>query len=306
MRIANLAGRLVVIVGDGVAVDVARASDGSWPADPQVAFEHWASFRAWAATTGLDEGAGSSCPHAGVARPAYEGGYADSELAAPVPRPRQVFAIGLNYQEHADEAALAVGADPAVFTKFPSSITGPQAAVELPDGDVDWEVEIVAAIGRGGHRIAQARAWEHVAGLTVGQDLSERRRQFAGDPPQFSMGKSFPGFAPMGPVLVTADDARVDGDLELGCALNGQQLQKGWSSQMVRSIPALVSQLSHVVALLPGDVIFTGTPAGVGMSRSPRRFLAPGDELVSYVAGIGELSTTFVNSTAEGARDGVR
>jgi len=147
----------------------------------------------------------------------------------------------------------------------------------LPPGQVDWEVELVAVIGRHGHRVSREQAWDYVAGLSVGQDISERVLQLSGAPAQFSLGKSYPGFAPIGPVVVTPDELLDKDDLELGCSINGEQVQKGRTSEMVFSVPELVSRLSAVTPLLPGDVIFTGTPAGVGLGRSPQRFLAAGD-----------------------------
>jgi 2-keto-4-pentenoate hydratase/2-oxohepta-3-ene-1,7-dioic acid hydratase in catechol pathway len=291
MRMVNVAGRASVVVADGRAVDVERASDGRWPSDPQALIARWDGFRTWARESGLDgtHGAGDGQRAGGhLGEP-----FAPESLGAPAPRPGQVFAIGLNYRQHADETGLEAMAHPSVFTKFPAAVTGPCARVELPDGDVDWEVELVAVIGRGGHRIHVDDAWGHVAGLTVGQDLSDRRLQFAADPPQFSLAKSYAGFAPMGPVLVTPDEFDDPDDLELSCLLNGEQVQKGRSSEMIFNVPDIISRLSAVTPLLPGDVIFTGTPAGVGMARSPQRFLAPGDVLVSSVTGIGELHTSF-------------
>lgn len=286
MRIVNVAGRLAVLVAEGVAVDVEQAGDGRWSADPQEIFTRWREFRGWVNDSGLS---GPDAARAPAARSVVA-----TDLLSPVPRPRQVFAVGLNYREHAGESGLPVPAHPAVFTKFPASITGPVARVELPEGDVDWEVELVAVIGSVAHRVRAEHAWDHVAGLTVGQDLSERRLQLAGEAPQFSLAKSYPGFAPMGPALVTLDELDDPDDLELGCLLNGEQVQKGRTSDLVFTVPALVSRLSAVTPLLPGDVIFTGTPSGVGMARSPQRFLAPGDQLVSHVTGIGELHTHFV------------
>lgn len=291
MRIVNVAGRLSVLVAEGVAVDVEQVSDGRWSPDPQAVFERWSEFRDWASAAGL--GSRADVEEWRVGRPGVRSFDAE-ELGAPVPRPGQVFAIGLNYRDHAAETGLAVPTAPTVFTKFPASVTGPVADVELPDGDVDWEVELVAVVGEAGHRIREEDAWDHIAGLTVGQDLSERVLQFTGNPAQFSLGKSYPGFAPLGPALVTPDELDGRDDLELGCLLNGEQMQKGRSSDMVFSIPALVSRLSAVTPLRPGDVIFTGTPPGVGVGRSPQRFLAAGDRLVSYVPGIGELHTTLV------------
>src|SRR5947209_6471438 len=128
-------------------------------------------------------------------------------------------------------------------------------------GSVD--VERVAVIGRHAHRVSRQDAWEYVAGLSVGQDISERVLQLAGSPPQFSLGKSYPGFAPIGPVLVTPDEVADKDDLELGCSVNGEQVQKGRTSEMVFPVPELIARLSAVAPLLPGDVVFTGTPAGV-------------------------------------------
>jgi 2,4-diketo-3-deoxy-L-fuconate hydrolase len=221
------------------------------------------------------------------------------DLGAPSPEPRQVFAIGLNYLDHVAEAGLAVPEEPAVFTKYVSSFTGPYAEVELPPDTVDWEVELVVVIGRIARRVAAADAWDYVAGLSVGQDLSERGLQFAGSPAQFSLAKSFPDFSPVGPVLVTPDELENPMDLELGCWLNGEQVQKARTSQLVFAVDALIEKLSRVTTLFPGDVIFTGTPAGVGAVRTPPRFLSPGDEIVSYVEGIGEIRQTFVAAVAE-------
>lgn len=284
MRIANLAGRATLVGPDGSGLDVEKASDGRFPADPQQLFEHWTELREWATTR---DGAG------------------DVEidpvaLGAPTPAPRQVFAIGLNYAEHAAESKMGRPDQPPVFTKFPSSITGPVASVALPSASVDWEVELVAVIGRRAHRVAESAAWAHVAGLTVGQDLSERVVQLAGPVPQFSLGKSYPGFAPLGPTVVTADELADPDDLELGCALDGEVLQLGRTRDMIFGVAELVARLSAVCPLLPGDIVFTGTPSGVGMAREPQRFLAPGGVLTSHIEGIGELRTSFT-ATVDGA-----
>lgn len=276
MRVANVAGRLSLVTAPGEIVDVERASGGRIGADPQAAYARWDELVAFAGTVGPGH------PDAVALR--------EEELGNPVPRPRQVFAIGLNYAEHAAESKLAVPETPPVFTKFPECLSGPFGQVELPaGGDVDWEVELVAVIGRRAHRVAEDSAWSHIAGLTVGQDLSERRLQLSGPAPQFSLGKSFPGFGPMGPVLVTPDELPNPDDVELGCLVNGEQVQKGRTSEMIFSVPALVARLSAVTPLLPGDVIFTGTPSGVGLGRTPQRYLKPGDELVTYVRHLGEM-----------------
>lgn len=280
MRIANLAGRLVLVTADGTAaLDVATASDDRFGPDPQAVYDRWTEFTAWATTADL-----------GPAAP-----FDPADLGAPAPAPRQVLAIGLNYSEHAAESGFAVPDAPTVmFTKWPSCLTGPVTTVDLPaGGKTDWEVELVAVIGRRADHVAEAEAWDHVAGLTVGQDLSERVTQLAGPSPQFSLGKSLPGFGPMGPWLVTADEFADPDDLELGCSVNGVEMQKGRTRDLIFSVPAMIAKLSALMPLLPGDVLFTGTPAGVGMGRDPQQFLTDGDELVSWVAGIGELRQHF-------------
>lgn len=281
MRIGNLGGRLV-IVRDGRAVDVERASGGRFAADPQAVYGDWEGFRDWAASAEPPDGAA----------------FDPSELGAPVPAPRQVFAIGLNYREHAAESGFdAPEGLPPVFTKFATSITGPVTEVTLPPGGhTDWEVELVAVIGRPARDVAEDDAWDHVAGLTVGQDISERVTQMAGPAPQFSLGKSFPGFAPTGPWVVTPDEFDDPDDLELTAAINGEEVQKGRTRELIFSVPLLVARLSAVLPLLPGDLVFTGTPAGVGLGRDPQRWLAPGDELVSRVEGIGELRQRFASA----------
>ncbi len=210
--------------------------------------------------------------------------------------PRQVFGIGLNYRAHAAESGFAVPQElPPVFTKYTSSITGPVSRVRLPEGDyTDWEVELVVVIGRRAEKVAEAEAWGHVAGLCVGQDISERITQMQSSPPQFGLGKSFPGFAPMGPWLVTPEEFVNPDDLELGCSINGEEVQKGRTGDLIFSVPSLISKFSAVRLLPARDVIFTGIAgAGVGLGRTPQRFLADGEELVSYIEGIGELHQTF-------------
>ncbi len=279
MRIANAAGRLVLLENDGRAVDVATASGGRFGPDPQAVYDRWTEFRDWAATASFD-----------AAQPVDVAG-----LGAVTPAPRQVFAIGLNYRAHAEESGFALPDEPVVFTKYVSSFTGPAGEIALSPGHVDWEVELVAVIGEGGRDIPTQRGWEHVAGLTVGQDISDRVTQFAAPPAQFGLGKSYPGFSPVGPYLVTPDELDDPDDLEIGCLVNGESVQKSRTSDMIFSVPELVARLSTIVTLLPGDVIFTGTPAGVGVGRNPQRFLQPGDELETWCSGIGRMRHRFVS-----------
>ncbi|WP_375002495.1 fumarylacetoacetate hydrolase family protein [Aeromicrobium sp. CTD01-1L150] len=284
MKLANVEGRLVIRLSEG-DVDVESASAGRFASDPSAVLDRWTEFHAWA--VGLDAASVE------ITAPASR-----AVLETPVTRPTQVFAIGLNYREHAAEAGHAVPEQPPTFTKFTSSLTGPEGDIELPDGDVDWEVELVVVIGRTARDVSAEDAWSHVAALTVGQDLSERVAQLAGPVPQFSLAKSHPGFGPMGPLLVTPDEFADPDDLELGCAINGETVQKSRTSDLVFSVPELISRLSATATLYPGDVIFTGTPSGVGQGRSPQRYLQPGDVLVSWVEGIGELRHRFVGTSA--------
>src|SRR5947207_2023936 len=216
MRIANLAGRLHLVRG-GEAIDVERASGGQFPADAPAVYDVWDRFAAWAASVGPVDGTPFDLERA----------------AAPSPRPRQVFGIGLNYRAHAAESKIAEPEFPPTFTKFPSCIAGPYDEIHLPSQSVDWEVEVVAVIGRRAEAVAAEDAWGHVAGITVGQDISERRVQMRPPVPQFSLGKSYPGFGPTGPVLVTPDEFDDPDDLELGCFVNGEQMQLGRTSELI-------------------------------------------------------------------------
>jgi 2-keto-4-pentenoate hydratase/2-oxohepta-3-ene-1,7-dioic acid hydratase in catechol pathway len=207
-----------------------------------------------------------------------------------------VFAIGLNYRDHAAESGFALPDSPTVFTKFVSSFTGPDGDIVLAGPTVDWEIELVALIGKAARNVPAEHGWAHVAGLTIGQDISERTVQSAGPAPQFSLGKSFPGFSPTGPWLVTPGEFTHRDDIALGCSVNGESVQKGRTSDLVFSVPQLVARLSAVLPLEPGDVIFTGTPAGVGAARTPQRFLTAGDELVSTIEGIGQMRHRFVSA----------
>ncbi|HST98423.1 MAG TPA: fumarylacetoacetate hydrolase family protein, partial [Geodermatophilus sp.] len=280
MRLLNLDGRLQVSTPSGL-VDVAAASRGHFSGAPQEVYDRWAEFVAWYGENGS------------VLAPPDTGDIDPARLGAPSPQPRQIFAVGLNYADHAAEAGMAPPEAPVVFTKFASAISGPVTTVVLPPGSVDWEVELVVVIGRGGRDIPAAGAWDAVAGLSVGQDLSERRGQMSGPAPQFSLAKSHRGFAPIGPALVTIDELDDPEDLELGATINGEVVQRSRTSQMVFPVPELIEYLSRTVELFPGDVLFTGTPPGVGVGRTPPRFLGPGDVLRSHVDGIGELVQTF-------------
>ena len=270
MKLANLDGRAVLVLGDEVA-DVATVSDGRFGPDPTTVFEEWEAFRELA--EGVTAGTGP---------------LDESRLANPVPRPRQVFAIGLNYRSHAEESGMAIPEVPATFTKFPASLSGPFDDVEIHGGSVDWEVELVVVVGVLADRVAEADSWSHIAGLAVGQDISDRALQFAAGM-QFSLGKSRRGYGPIGPWVVSVAELDDPDDLALGCSIDGEPVQDARTSDLIFGVPRLVAELSSVLPLLPGDVIFTGTPAGVGMARQPARSLQPGQVIESWVEGIGTI-----------------
>jgi 2,4-didehydro-3-deoxy-L-rhamnonate hydrolase len=277
MRIASRSGRSVIVEGN-LCVDIENASKGAFGHRIDDLYRDWQRFVDWARSSA----------------PAPDQPFEVGELDAPVQHPRQVFAIGLNYLDHAAESGVTAPPSPSVFTKFPTCLVGPTATIELPSTQVDWEVELVLVIGATADRVSEADAWDYVAGVTVGQDISERAVQMVGPVPQFSLGKSYRTFGPVGPWLVTPDALERRDDLELWCSVAGRVLQKGRTSQMVFSVSELIAQISQVCPMLPGDVVFTGTPPGVGMARKPQEFLQPGTTLISEIEGIGRLTNPVV------------
>ncbi|ABI57601.1 fumarylacetoacetate hydrolase family protein [Alkalilimnicola ehrlichii MLHE-1] len=221
---------------------------------------------------------------------------------APLPVPRRnVMCLGLNYADHAQESMAAKGRDwklpeaPVVFTKATTSVTGPYADVRVDPRvteQLDWEVELGVVIGRGGRHIPQARALEHVFGYTVVNDLSARDLQFRHK--QFFLGKSMDGSCPMGPWITTADAVPDPQALRLTCRVNGDLKQDGDTRQMVFSIAETIATLSSVMTLQPGDMIATGTPAGVGFARTPPEYLQPGDVVECEIEGLGALRNRMV------------
>ena len=275
-RLLNVSGRAALEV-DGNWYDLGRLSGDESLADPM------------AAVARSDELHGLSDRCSGATA---DGSLADVELGPPVPRPRQVFAIGLNYADHAAESGMQAPPAPLTFTKFQSAIAGPTADVPLSGEMVDWEVEIVVVIGRTCAYVPVEEAWDVVAGLTLGQDVSDRLVQMTGTPPQFSLGKSFPAYAPIGPAVVSIDGLADPSDIALWCDVSGERMQDSRTSHLIFSIPTLVAYLSSVCTLEAGDLIFTGTPDGVGMARG--RFLVAGDVIASGAEGIGELRNACV------------
>ena len=275
MRIANIDGRAAIVLPDGIA-DIATISDGRFGPDPMSVYSAWDDFVAFARTVTtstalLDE----------------------TSLRNPVPLPRQVFAIGLNYRQHAAESGRSSMDVPATFTKFPAALAGPFDDIELVVETADWEVELVVVVGRTADRVDEADGWSHVAGLAIGQDISDRTLQFAAGG-QFSLGKSRRGYGPIGPWVVTVDEFGDPDNLRLGCSVDGEVMQDARTDDMIFSVPRLIAELSAVVPLWPGDVIFTGTPHGVGVARTPPRFLQPGQLLETWIEGIGVIRNRCV------------
>jgi len=275
-RLANLDGRAVLLDCDSNWYDLERHSDGRYAADiTQVIPEFTELTRdADALITGSPDG--TLAHH-------------DRRLRPLSPQSSKILAIGLNYAPHAAESKLELPDYPMVFPKFPNSLTGPYSEVKLPSASVDWEVELVLVIGRRARYISEDEALHYVAGATVGQDISDRHVQMLGNPPQFGLGKSFDTFAPIGPHLVSLDQLDGAADLHIWCDVNGERLQDARTADMIFSPARLVSYLSHVATLEPGDLIFTGTPSGVGLGFTPPRYLKPGDVIECGIEGIGTL-----------------
>ena len=283
MRIANLNNRLVLLSGD-TALDVAEASAGRFGPDILSAYDNWDDFAAWGKTADFS-----------AAKPVNL-----ADLGAPIPFPRQIFAIGLNYRDHADEASLPYPENPMVFTKFASSLAGPHSTITADTGAIDFEAEMVVVSGKKADRVKAADGWKHVAGVTIGQDLTERDVQWRPPAPQFSLGKSLRGYGPFGPAVVSLDEITDPENLAVQSILTGPNaegemvIQNGNTKDLIFSVPQLIERLSEHLTLFPGDIIFTGTPAGVGMGREPRLFMKPGNVLTTRLGDIAEIVTTFV------------
>ena len=219
---------------------------------------------------------------------------AKTRLRAPIPKPGKIICIGLNYRDHAAESKMAIPEVPTVFAKFGNTVTGHLHPIVLPRNSVkpDYEAEFAVVIGKGGRYIPEAGWREHVFGYTIVNDVSARDFQRATS--QWTMGKTFDTFAPMGPVVVTADKIEDPHKLAISLTLNGETMQSSNTSNLIFGVPQLIAFLSSVMTLEPGDIISTGTPAGVGFARQPPRWLLPGDEVAVQVEGIGRLVNPVV------------
>ena len=219
------------------------------------------------------------------------GDLSDISLDPPI-IPINVFAVGLNYKKHAEESNLEIPPFPMIFTKHSTCISGPKSDICMKSDMVDYEAELVFVIGKGGKDISKEDAWQHVAGLCVGQDISDRPVQFHATPPQFNLGKSFDTFGPIGPYLVSTDLFDNKESLKLQCWVNDELRQETLTNDLIFDIPYLISYISEFITLNTGDVIFTGTPEGVGATQG--KFLKDGDILKTTIEGIGTLENKCI------------
>ena len=219
---------------------------------------------------------------------------ATTKLRAPIPRPPKIICVGLNYRDHAAEAKMTLPEVPTIFAKFPTAVIGPGDPIVLPRNSTrpDYEAEFAFVIGRGGRHVAPENWRDHVFGYTIFHDVSARDFQMATS--QWMMGKTFDTFAPFGPSIVTADEIEDPHNLDISLSLNGEFMQSSNTSQLIFGLPQLIAHLSSVFTLEPGDIVATGTPAGVGFARRPPRYLAPGDVVSIRISGLGELVNPVV------------
>jgi 2-keto-4-pentenoate hydratase/2-oxohepta-3-ene-1,7-dioic acid hydratase in catechol pathway len=217
-------------------------------------------------------------------------------LLPPVLDPRKIVCIGLNYRDHARESGMEPPPEPVLFSKYPTALVGHGAAIVLPpeSSQVDYEAELVVVIGRGGRRIPRGRAMEHVGGYALGHDVSARDWQLNKPGKQWMAGKTFDTFAPVGPEVVTPDEVPDPHALGIRLRLNGQTMQDSTTEQLIFRVDQLIAYLSTIFTLEPGDLIFTGTPPGVGMARKPPVWLKPGDTVEVEIDGLGTLRNPVV------------
>jgi len=286
MRFANLHGRGVLVVADSAgadrAVDIERATDGHLGSDPAVYVD-------LANHPLLDDISGS----------VVTGDWPVVDMAglgAPVPRPPKGLGVGLNYRTHALESGRELPTEPHLFGKTNNCVCGPFDDVLAPAGrhEIDYESELVIAFGRTCKEAGLDDAWSYVAGVTCGQDISDRGEQFRPPIKQFTIAKSYDTFGPTGPYLVTADEFEDCDSLQLTGVVSGETMQSANTSDLIFSIPALVVWLSRFMTFGPGDLVWTGTPGGVGEARNPQRFLRDGDIIETTVSGIGTMRNRVV------------
>lgn len=224
-----------------------------------------------------------------------KGPFVTGKLLAPVGNPDKVFCIGLNYRDHAIETNSPIPGEPVVFSKFSQAVIGPEQPVVLPNvaHEVDYEAELVVVIGKRGKNIVKENAFSHVAGYTVGNDVSARDWQKGRPGGQWLLGKTPDTFAPTGPYLVTSDEVDPH-NIKIGLRLNGETLQNSSTRELIFGVDEVIAHVSKLVTLQPGDLIFTGTPPGVGVARNPPIYLKPGDRMEVEIEGVGILVNPVV------------
>jgi 2-keto-4-pentenoate hydratase/2-oxohepta-3-ene-1,7-dioic acid hydratase in catechol pathway len=286
MRFANIQGRgaLVIADGDGAdrAVDIERAGEGRLGNDPAVYVHldnHPALAELAASVTATDW-------------PVLD----PTTLGPPVPRPPKGLGVGLNYRTHAIESGRELPTEPHLFGKTDNCVCGPFDDVIAPAGrhEIDYEAEVVIAFGRSCKHATEADAWSYLAGVTCGQDISDRGEQFRPPIKQFTIAKSYDTFGPTGPFLVTPDELADKDALDLTGVVSGEVMQSANTSDLIFSIPALVVWLTRFMTFGPGDLVWTGTPGGVGEARNPQRFLRDGDVIETTVSGVGTMRNRVV------------
>tara|TARA_B100000959_G_scaffold143728_1_gene150868 strand:- start:4247 stop:5116 length:870 start_codon:yes stop_codon:yes gene_type:complete len=273
-KLANIVGRAALIDGENY-YDLETISNGDFDKDTSSALNNLEGLKKL--SSGLSE-----------AEPT--GSLKDVRIDAPVSAPKNCFAVGLNYRNHAEEAGMDIPVVPMIFTKHTTCLVGPNSDIEMRSDHVDYEAELVVVIGKPGKDINKDNAWDHVAGLCIGQDISDRKVQFSSKPPQFNLGKSFDTFGPIGPYLVSPDGLKDKQSLQIECKVNEEIRQKDNTNDLIFDIPSIISYLSEIVTLNTGDVIFTGTPGGVGVMEG--KFLKEGDIVTTSIKGLGVLKNT--------------
>jgi len=286
MRLANHGGRATIVVADREGrlrvLDVEQASGGVLGPDPMVLSDlaHHDALRALAA----------------AADPASLPVLDESRLGPPVPRPPKGFGVALNYRSHAIESGKDLPTEPHLFGKTENCVCGPFDEILVPAGRtmVDYEAELVIVFGRTCKAATEADAWSYLAGVTAGQDISDRGEQFRPPVKQFTIAKTYDTFGPIGPYLVTADELADPDALAIEGRLNGEVMQRGRTDDLIFSVPALVVWLSRFITFQPGDLVWTGTPGGVGEARTPPVFLRAGDVLETELEGVGTMRNPVV------------
>ncbi|RLL65465.1 FAA hydrolase family protein [Ochrobactrum soli] len=282
-RVVNVSGRLKLKLADGI-VDVEKASDGRFSSDPQRIYEHWDAFIDWASSQ--KRKADEPLPEATL-------------IGTPVPTPRQIVAVGLNYHSHLQHSGLVAPEEPGVFAKFITSLSGPYSNIEVPSDVVFTEAELAIVLKREAYRVNESAALDYIAGVTVAQDLYDRNsvvKVAAADGSSavvyINPSKSRVSFTPLGAEVVSLDEVDDMANLSIELDVNGVPIQRGHTSDLVFSVPALISRLSHKIRLLPGDVILTGSPARVEGTEAQN--LRPGDVIRASIPGISEQRTVAV------------